>query len=239
MEFVVVYIFGMIIGSFLNVCIYRIPLGVSVVLPRSYCPHCRKQLKNYDLIPIFSFLLLGGRCRYCRAKISRQYPLVEFLAGAIGLLLFLKFGFSIAFLRYLLLAYLLMVIAFIDFKEKRIPNLLIYPGLIVGVLWAVFNGKEELLSSVSGAVLGGAILFPIAYFFPQGMGMGDVKLLALIGAFMGIKLLVPVLFAGSALGAILGLILILSKVITRKTPIPFGPFLAAGAIIILLFQSGG
>ncbi len=240
MEFIITFIYGLIIGSFLNVCIYRIPLGISVVFPRSACPSCGKPIKAYDLIPVISFLILRGKCRNCKAVIGWQYPLVELLAGVLTGVLYLKFGLSIIFLKAVILCYLLIIVSFIDLKYKRIPNLITYPGIIIALIGAVFFGKNGFYNAFFGLLVGGGILFPIAYFYPQGMGFGDVKLLALIGAFLGVKLVLYSLFIGSILGTVIGLILIAMKFITRKTTIPFGPFLASGAVItILIFGFGG
>jgi leader peptidase (prepilin peptidase)/N-methyltransferase len=229
MEFIIL-LYGLIIGSFLNVCIYRIPLGISIVTPRSACPHCNTKLKWWDMIPVISYLILRGRCRSCKASIHIQYPLVELLTGVLSLILYLKFGLSGIFFKYLVCFYLLIIISFIDFHHRRILNIISIPGIIIGLIWACFYGRVEIFNAILGMVLGGVILLPISYFYPQGMGMGDVKLLAMIGAFVGIKAVIFSLFCGSALGTIIGLVLIGSKVITRKTPIPFGPFLAVGAI---------
>jgi leader peptidase (prepilin peptidase)/N-methyltransferase len=188
------------------------------------------------MVPVVSYLILRGRCRSCRAVISFQYPLVELLTAVISELLYLKFGLSGLFFKYLLFSYLLIVISFIDLQQHRIPNILSISGIIIGLIWACFYGKTGLFQAVLGLALGGAFLFPIAYFYPKGMGMGDVKLLAMIGVFTGIKPVLFTLFSGSALGAIIGLILIGCKVITRKTPIPFGPFLATGAVVGLFLN---
>jgi leader peptidase (prepilin peptidase)/N-methyltransferase len=233
MEFIIL-LYGLIIGSFLNVCIYRIPLGISIVSPRSACPSCNTVIKWYDLIPVVSFLGLRGRCRSCKAPIHIQYPLVELLTGVLSLLIYFKFGLTGLFFKYVFLLYILIVISFIDYKHKRIPNIITVPGMIIGLVWAICNGRAELFDCGLGLLLGGAILLPVSYFYPQGMGMGDVKLLALIGAFVGVKSVVLLLFIAAALGIIIGLILIGCKVITRKTPIPFGPFLAVGAIVTML-----
>jgi leader peptidase (prepilin peptidase) / N-methyltransferase len=229
----VVLIYGILIGSFLNVCIYRIPKRISIVVPPSACPECGTRIKFYDLIPVVSFLVLQGRCRNCRAAISFVYPLIEIGTGILTLLLYYKYGFSFDFLKYLCLAYWLVIIAGIDLKHQLIPDVLSISGLAIGLLWAGLSGKDQWIDAILGALIGGGILFLVAYFYPQGMGMGDVKLLAMIGGFLGIKLVLYTLFAGSFLGALIGSVLLLCKVITRKTPIPFGPFLALGAIVSL------
>lgn len=234
METIIFLIFGMIWGSFINVCIYRIPAGVSVVTPSSYCPSCRRKIKFYDLIPVFSYLFLRGHCRHCKAFIDWHYPVVELLTGLLTVILYDKFGMTGLFWKYLLLTYGLIVIALIDLKWQWIPDKLSIPGLVLGLLWALFMGKTVILDSLLGALLGAAVLAPIAYFYPQGMGWGDVKLLALIGSVLGVKLVIYTLFIGATCGALVGSFLVLLKIISRKTPIPFGPFLAGGAIISVL-----
>jgi leader peptidase (prepilin peptidase)/N-methyltransferase len=230
----IIFLYGLVIGSFLNVCIYRIPLGMSIAFPPSFCPDCRNRLKWHEMIPLASYLVLRGRCRNCRAVIKVQYPLVELSTAVLSVLIFMKFGLTGIFFKYIIFVDLLIVVSFIDIQCRRIPNILSVSGIIVGLLWSCFHGGNELFHAVLGLAVGGAVLFPVAYFYPQGMGMGDIKLLAMIGAFTGVKLLLLALFGGSALGAITGLILICCKVITRKTPIPFGPFLAAGAVAAIL-----
>jgi leader peptidase (prepilin peptidase)/N-methyltransferase len=231
----IILLYAAIIGSFLNVCIYRIPHGMSIVFPRSFCPNCQIQIKWFDLVPIISFLFLRGRCRSCKAPISIQYPVVEALTAVLTLVFYRKFGLSGEFFKSGVFCCLLMVIAWIDYYHQLIPNRLSIFGLITGLAWATFYGKVELLHAGLGAITGGGILFAIAYFFPQGMGMGDVKLLAMIGAFLGVKGVLYTLFIGSGLGAVIGLVLIYCKVIARKNRIPFAPFLAVGAMITLLF----
>jgi leader peptidase (prepilin peptidase) / N-methyltransferase len=231
----IILLYALVIGSFLNVCIYRIPLGMSIALPRSFCPNCRNQLKWYDLIPVVSYLFLRGRCRSCKTLIKIQYPLVELLTAILGLLLYLKFGLTGDFFKYAVFFGLLIIISMIDLQYRRIPNVLSLSGTIIGLVWACFYGRTELFHVLLGIVVGGSVLLPIAYFYPQGMGMGDVKLLAMIGSFAGFKTVLFTLFAGSALGTVVGFVLICCKVITRKTAIPFGPFLAIGAVVVILF----
>ena len=233
MELIII-LYALALGSFFNVCIYRIPRGLSIVFPRSFCPGCQNKLKWYDLIPVFSYLYLRGRCRTCKTVIPLQYPLVEILAAVIGLLLYYKFGITNDFFKNAILCSLLIIIAGIDFYHQQIPNKISICGIVIGLVWAAFSGKAEFFQALWGMVVGGGILLPVAYFYPQGMGMGDVKLLAMMGAFMGVKGGLFTLFTGSALGTVAGLILIHCKVTTRKTRIPFAPFLAAGAVITVL-----
>ncbi len=187
------------------------------------------------MIPVLSYLILGGRCRFCRAAVGIQYPVVEISTALLALVFYKKYGLTGDFFKIALLGCLLIIIAWIDCHYRRIPDKLSVFGIIAGLAWAFFYGKTPLLHAGLGMLIGGGILFPIAFFYPRGMGMGDVKLLAMIGAFVGVKGVLYTLFIGSALGAVIGLGLLYWKTITRKTQIPFGPFLAVGAIITLLF----
>ncbi len=231
----IIFLYALVIGSFLNVCIYRIPRGVSIVWPRSFCPNCQKNIPWHDMIPVLSYLILRGRCRFCRAAVGIQYPVVEISTALLALVFYKKYGLTGDFFKIALLGCLLIIIAWIDCHHRRIPDKLSVFGIIAGLAWAFFYGKAALLHAGLGMLIGGGILFPIAFFYPRGMGMGDVKLLAMIGAFIGVKAVLYTLFVGSALGAVIGLGLLYWKTITRKTQIPFGPFLAVGAIITLLF----
>ncbi len=231
----IISLYALVIGSFLNVCIYRIPRGVSIVWPRSFCPNCQKNIPWYDLIPVLSYIILRGRCRFCRATIGIQYPVVEISTAILALVFYKKYGLTGEFFKIAVFCCLLIIIAWIDCFHRRIPNKLSILGIIAGLAWAYFYGKAALFHAGLGMLIGGGILFPIAFFYPRGMGMGDVKLLAMIGAFVGVKAALYTLFIGSALGAVIGLGLLYWKTITPKTQIPFGPFLAVGAIITLLF----
>jgi leader peptidase (prepilin peptidase) / N-methyltransferase len=233
--YLIILIYAISIGSFLNVCIYRIPRGISIVFPRSFCPTCQHPLKWYDLVPALSFLCLRGHCRNCKAPISMQYPLVEIGTAILGLLLYIKLGLSIEFFKESLFCSLLMIIAWIDYYHHQILNRLSILGIVIGLIVAIPYGRDEFFHALLGMATGGCVLLPVAYFYPQGMGMGDVKFLAMIGSFLGVKGVLLTLFLGSALGTVIGLFLIGCKVISRKTKIPFGPFLAAGAVFVLLF----
>lgn len=231
-----IFVYGCIIGSFLNVCIYRIPIGISIIFPPSTCPVCGRKIKHYDLVPVISFLFLRGKCRNCQTKISFLYPVVELLTGVLTLILFLKYGISGDFAKYSILIYLLIVISGIDLRHQIIPDVLSIPGIVLGLVFAVFSGKAGFWDAIWGALFGGGILFLVAYFYPEGMGLGDAKLLAMVGCFLGFKLTYATFLLGSFLGTIFGCVFLLLKLMTRKTPIPFGPFLAAGAIISLFLN---
>ncbi|MBA4416354.1 MAG: prepilin peptidase [Syntrophus sp. (in: bacteria)] len=231
-----VLIFGSIIGSFLNVCIYRIPKGKSIIRPGSSCPACNTPIKFYDNIPIISYILLKGRCRRCNAPISLKYPAVEVITAVLFLFLFNKFGFTMEFPVYMLFVSLLVVISFIDLELQIIPDILSLGGLVAGFLLAFFRPSFTWLDAIYGIFLGGGILFAIAMGYKliakrEGMGGGDIKLLGMIGAFCGIKGVVFSLMAGSIIGTIVGIPLMLIKRQGTTYAVPFGPFLSLGALL--------
>lgn len=235
-------LFGAVIGSFLNVCIYRIPQGKSLLHPGSHCPQCGAGVRWYQNIPLVSYLILGGRCAQCRTPISIRYPLVEGLTGLFFLLVFLRFGFQPATLIYWIFVSALVVITFIDLDYQIIPDVISLPGIVVGFAASFFIPWLRWSDAVFGILLGGGILYMIAagYEFitkKEGMGGGDIKLLAMIGAFMGWKAVLPIIFFSSLLGCLVGIPLMLIKKADSKLAIPFGPFLAAAAIIFLLYGS--
>lgn len=238
-------LFGLILGSFLNVCIYRLPRGQSVVVPRSFCPNCGKFIRWFDNIPLASFLWLKGRCRSCRGKISLRYPLVELLTGFFSLAVLLKFGSGLPYLFYFpLLIAPLIVVTFIDLEHLLIPDRISLPGIAAGLLSAALLSPlslmPSLLQSLIGILAGGGTLFLVSWFYEklrhqQGIGGGDVKLAAMLGAFFGWKGIFLVLFLSSLLGSVTGLLLMVLFRRGLKTVIPYGPFLAAGAILYLFY----
>ena len=237
--YILAFIFGSIVGSFLNVCIHRIPEGKSIIFPPSSCPNCNNPIAFYDNIPIVSYIVLLGRCRSCKTPISLRYPFVEFLTGLFAVMLLHKYGFSVMFFIYFPFVSSLIVITFIDIKYRIIPDVISLPGIGVGLLASYFL-PVGILNSVIGVLVGGGTLFLIAkgYHFVtgrEGMGGGDIKLLAMIGAFLGWKAVIITLFTGSFIGAAAGSVLMLAKGKDSKYAIPFGPFLAAGALISLFF----
>ena len=225
------FVFGLIIGSFLNVIIYRLPRGMSIVLPRSHCPACSHRLGAKDLIPLFSFIFQKGRCRYCGAIIPWRYPVVELLTGILTVLWWIQYGIDIYGITVLLLTYGLIAIAFIDLEHMMIPDWLTIPLLLAGLSLRLTQG--EILPSLSGALTGGLILSLIAIVYPQGMGWGDVKLLGMVGAFLDWRRVLYVLFLGSLSGTLTMLPLTIIKKVDGKTRIPFGPFLVLAALAIL------
>ena len=229
------FIFGAAIGSFLNVCIYRIPAEISIVKPSSRCPSCGHPIRFYDNIPILSFLILRARCRDCGAKISWRYPLIELITGLMALLLFGKFGLSLVFLTFFIFTAVLIVIAFIDLDHQIIPDILSLPGIPVFFLAAVFIVKLPWLEALIGLLIGGGVLLAIAFVYElitkrEGMGGGDIKLLAMIGGFLGWKSLIFVLLFSSLAGAVVGIAAMIIHKQDTKYAIPFGPFLSAAAV---------
>ena len=239
----VAFIFGAAIGSFLNVCIFRLPAGTSIIKPSSQCPHCHHPIRFYDNIPIISFAVLGGRCRHCKAKISWRYPLVELITAFLSLLLFLKFGLSWNYLVFFVFTAVLIVITFIDLDHQIIPDILTLPGIPLFFLAAVFIVKLSWVEALLGLLIGGGVLFVIAFVYElitkrEGMGGGDIKLLAMIGGFLGWKSLIFVLLFSSFSGALIGIAAMIIKKQDTKYAIPFGPFLSAAAIAYIFWGAG-
>ncbi len=234
------FVFGLLFGSFLNVCISRIPEGESVVSPRSKCPGCQTPIAFYDNVPILSFLLLRGKCRRCHVKISWLYPFVEFLTGLLAYFCFLKFKLPLpTLLWFLFFIAPLIVISFIDLKHYIIPDVISLPGIFFGFALHAYSSplwKTALLDSLLGVLLGGGVLFLIAWLYEvirkqEGLGGGDVKLAAMLGAFLGWKSIFFIFFYASLTASILGLSLMLIKRFRFQSMLPFGPFLSAGALL--------
>jgi leader peptidase (prepilin peptidase)/N-methyltransferase len=261
-----VFIFGAVLGSFLNVCIHRLPKEEggeeeeiqvsqlpnlflkqirSITTPPSNCPHCKHPIRFYDNIPIVSYILLGGKCRDCGIKISIRYPLVELLTAVVCLILYKQFGLSFEFFISFFFTALLIVISFIDLDHQIVPDILSIGGLIAGLFFAIFRPvfkqlypKFNILDSLYGVLLGGGVLFLIALGYKfitkrEGMGGGDIKLLAMIGSFAGIKGVIFSLMAGSIFGTIVGIPLMVAQGTDTKYAIPFGPFLSLGALLYI------
>lgn len=228
-----VFCAGAAVGSFLNVCIYRMPAGESVVRPPSHCPSCRTDLRFFDLIPIISYLLLKGRCRYCGSRIARQYPVVELVTGFLFVLAVVKYGVSWSALRSIVLFSLIIPAAVIDWRYKIIPDKLNLAGLICG-LPLIFTSREVMLAGAAGFFAGGGLLLLIALVSRGGMGGGDIKLAAVMGLLLGWQHLLVALFLAFAAGSIAGLTMLLFKVVRLKEPIPFGPYLSLGAVAAAL-----
>ncbi len=235
------FLWGTVLGSFLNVCAYRLPRGESIVSPGSRCPRCGNPIRWYDNIPLLSYLLLRARCRACGSPISFRYPLVELASGLLSALLFLRFGFTPAYLGFLAFGAALLVASLIDLDYQIIPDEISLPGILVGLAFSVFNPLVTPLTAFLGALCGAGGLYLVAEFYyflakREGLGGGDLKLLALIGAFLGLKSLVPVLLLASLTGSVVGIAFTLFYKIKEKRTfaIPFGPFLSLGALVYLL-----
>lgn len=284
-----IFLLGLAFGSFLNVCIYRLPLDLSVVTPRSACPHCKRLIAFYDNLPVVSWLLLRGRCRYCKAGISPRYLLVEFLIGALFLGCYAYFGLSLATLKYCVFGFLLFGLIFTDAETKLLPDKLTLPGLVVGLVFSLLVPVHDmasqflpgvvnlpfsadisarifsLLDALLGAALGASFIYGAGAVYlrwrgAEGMGFGDVKLMALVGAFLGIKLTIFTIFAASLAGSLFGLTTVLvvwvkrtqrfagrlaslqaarrrgwqsAQMVYRHYQMPFGVFLGSMALFAL------
>jgi leader peptidase (prepilin peptidase) / N-methyltransferase len=286
-----VFVLGLAFGSFLNVCIYRLPRGLSVVTPRSACPNCKRAITSYDNIPLLSWLVLRGRCRYCHTPISPRYLLVELLNGLLWTFCYWHFGFSVATLKFCVFSFLVLGLIFTDAETKLLPDKLTLPGLELGLLFSFFVPVSDLASqflpgmirlpfspdvslrflslvdSVLGAAVGASFIYGAGAIYlrwrgMEGMGFGDVKLMAMIGAFLGMKLTVLTVFAGSVAGSLFGLGTIFivwlkrtqrftkrlanaqmarrrgwqsAQMVYRYYQMPFGVFLGSMAVFALFF----
>ncbi len=231
------FLLGALIGSFLNVVIVRVPMGDSIVHPPSRCPDCDNSIRFYDNIPMLSFLFLGGRCRDCGSRISFRYPLIEFLTACLSLALYKKFGLSTAYTVFFPYCCAMIVVFWIDLDHMIIPDVISLNGIAVGVIVSAFGliPDMNIKSSLLGTLFGGVILYLPAVIYEklrgsEGLGGGDIKLLAMIGAFTGAYGVVFVLFFASFVGSAIALISIAVKGSSAKTPIPFGPFLTTAGV---------
>lgn len=240
---IVGFIFGISIGSFLNVLIWRLPRGESIVWPGSHCPQCNNAISWYDNIPLLSYLWLGGRCRHCRERISLRYPLIELVSGLFLSLDIIVFGLGVGLVWYAFTAALL-VVTFIDLDHKIIPDVISLPGIPLGLAAHMFvlapTWTAGLLNGGLGVLFGGGSLLAVAlgyYLITQreGMGLGDPKLLAMIGAFCGWKGVIFTLLVSSLSGSVIGFAYIFFTGKGRRFPIPFGPFLSLGAVVWIYF----
>lgn len=228
-------IVGAMIGSFLNVCIHRIPRGQSIVWPASACPACRRALAWYENIPLVSWLVLRGRCRTCRAPISVRYPIIEAITAAMFVAAWLYYGPGALLVSRLVLGSALIVLFAIDLEHQLLPNAITLPGIVVGFVLSLMAGPGWLASTL-GILVGGGLLFAVAEAYyrwrgEEGLGMGDVKMLAMIGAFLGWQATLMTLTMGSIAGSIIGVAVIALRRGDMKYALPFGTFLAVGAAI--------
>jgi prepilin signal peptidase PulO-like enzyme (type II secretory pathway) len=231
-------LFGLVIGSFLNVVIVRLPAGQNLWTPRSNCPGCAKTIAWYDNIPVLSFIALRGRCRGCGTRISWRYPLVEMATTALWLVAYATFGWSVDLLVALVFLSALVAITAIDLTHRIIPDVITLPGIVAGFLVNLVTARVHWLDSLIGIAVGGGIFLVIIVASGGGMGGGDMKLGAMLGAFMGWKVALVSLFIAVMLGGALAVALLVSGRMGRKDPIPFGPFLALGGAIGILCGEG-
>src|SRR5579864_6680430 len=262
MSALIIFVFGLIVGSFLNVCILRIPLSESIVLPPSHCPSCSTAIKPYDNIPVVSWLVLSGRCRKCKARISAMYPMVE-LATGLFLACYFAFGLNAEALKWAIFAALIIVLTITDLRERILPDKVNFVGLGLGLLLSLFTRPvdgtalwltnhlfaypppEPALSfadALIGAGVASGLLWLVAegYFRArgrEGMGFGDVKMMAMAGAFLGVQRALLTILLGSLLGSLIGVAVIAIGRKGRDFELPFGTFLGAGAILVVFFGS--
>jgi len=253
-----IFIFGLIIGSFLNVVIHRVPRRESIVLPDSHCPECNTRIRPYDNIPVLSYLILGGRCRSCGVRISPIYPAVELLVAVLYLLVFFKDGLSVRLIADLIFVSLIVPLVFIDLRHKLLPNVITYPGFVVVLILRVIAPDPliinttrslfrletwpiwwvALLGSLLGAVAGGGTLWLIRELYfrfrhIEGMGLGDVKMMLMVGAFLGWQMALVTIFIASLAGSLIGILAIWLRGGTLRMELQFGVFLGPASIIAL------
>lgn len=238
-DLIFIFIAGLVFGSFSNVIILRLPKGESIVKPRSHCPGCKKLVAWYDNIPVISWVLLRAKCRHCGMKISWRYPLVELLTGIAFVAVYAVYGPSWTTLEYLIFTWALIICSFIDLDHMILPDVFTLSGIVIGLVGAALNPERSFWPAFAGVIVGGGFLWLIAYLYlvirkEEGMGGGDIKLLAWIGAVLGWTAVPFVILVASVLGSILGLVLSVKSRAGLKAVIPFGPYLAFAAILYLL-----
>jgi leader peptidase (prepilin peptidase) / N-methyltransferase len=235
---------GLVFGSFMGVVVHRVPAKESIVAPRSRCPNCGHQLSAADNIPVLSWMMLGGKCRYCRAPISPRYLAGEVLTGSVWALAVVRLGTSWRLLAYLPFLWVLIALSLIDLETKLLPNRIVYPSVVVGIVLLGIatalgpDGSGDWVRGLEGMAAGTGAFFVVALISPAGMGMGDVKLAGLIGLYLGYLEWGRVaigFFLAFLIGAVSGITLMIAGKAGRKTQVPFGPFMALGAIIATLY----
>ena len=228
-------LFGLVWGSFVNVLIHRFPQEESVVFPPSACPKCKKPIAPYDNIPVLSYLLLWGQCRHCKAPISIRYPLVELMVGAASLTAYLRHGFGVEYGVEFAFVAAMLALVFIDYDHQILPNVITIPGTLIGLLLAPIREPIAVTQALAGAALGAGLLYGVAEVYfrlrkVEGLGMGDVKMMAMVGAFVGWKGVLLTIFFGSLLGSVVGIALMATRGKDLKTALPFGTFLGMAAV---------
>jgi len=238
---IIVIAFGLAWGSFLNVVIYRVPIRMSLIHPPSTCPSCKTRIKPYENIPILSYLFLRGKCRHCGARIGITYLLVEILTPALLAVVFLQIrSFALPFFAAAIFTSLLIALAFIDARHQILPDVLTYPGIVLGLAYAFFRDDLKIGGALIGAAVGGGFLLLVYGLYwlirkKEGLGLGDVTLMLMIGAFLGWQKTILTLVLGSLIGAIVGVILMKAKGRDMKFALPFGTFLAPAAYVALIW----
>jgi len=215
------------------------PRCLSIIKPGSFCPNCKKPIKWYENIPVLSFIFLGGKCPKCQTSISVHYPIVEVISGSLLVYLFINYNLNIEFFFYFFFFCSLIVISGIDYSFQIVPDIISVPGIFIGILFQVI--KSNFVSGLIGMIFGGGLILLIRtiggwVYKKEVMGLGDVYLTAMIGAFIGFPLIIPSIFIGALIGAILGVLFIISTHQSRESPIPFGPFLSIGGIAVIIFK---
>lgn len=237
MDYILITTLGLVIGSFLNVCIYRIPKEESIAFPPSHCSSCMHNLSPLDLIPVLSYLFLRGRCKYCGEKISMRYPIIEFLNGIMYLVIYLKFGLTIMTLKYCILVSILIVIGMIDFDTQYVFTSTTIFGALIGISFIILESitnKSISYELILGGVLGAGIIAVIVYL-TKGMGEGDIEIAGVCGLFLGIKGIALGLFLAIMIGGIIGVIILSLKLKKAKDKIAFGPCIAIGSVISMVW----
>ena len=231
--YIIFFICGLIIGSFLEVVIYRVPRKISIIKPGSYCPSCNGKIAFYDNIPLISYILLRGRCRNCKVKISYKTFIIEILTGLLFVLNYFFFGLSIQTIIGIIFSSVLIAVSFIDIDLRIIPNVIVIPFTIVGLALNIYLNPVRWWMPLAFSAGAFTFMLIINLIYPKGMGMGDVKLSLMVGAFL-VKSVIAGLFLGFLVGAIFGIAVIIKKRKMRQT-IPFGPFISIGSIIALFW----
>jgi leader peptidase (prepilin peptidase)/N-methyltransferase len=237
LDYALIAILGLVIGSFLNVCIYRIPKEESIAFPPSHCAKCQHNLSPVDLVPVFSYIFLRGRCKYCNEKISIRYPLIESLNGLLYLIVYLKFGLTLSALKYCILVSILIVIGMIDYDTQFVFTSTTIFGAIIAVIFIIIQAivyKTGTIDLILGGLIGFGIIGLIV-FLTKGMGEGDIEIGTVCGLFLGVKGILLGLFLGIVIGGIVGIIILSLKLKKAKEKIAFGPCIAIGSLISMIW----
>jgi leader peptidase (prepilin peptidase) / N-methyltransferase len=239
-DYAIVFILGTLFGSFANVYIHRLPQRLSIIFPGSHCPACQEALRPWHNIPLLSYLLLGGQCARCKTAISLRYPLIELSNGLLYIFLYHQYHLSVQTVVFALLTTALLIVSCIDLAHTIIPDAITLPGIVVGLGTSLWLTPVGLRNAILGVILGGGLfllmaILSVVILKREGMGGGDIKLIAMLGAFLGWHAVLVTIFLAAVLGASVGLALILLRRKGRREPLPFGPFLALGALLAMVW----